>query len=137
MKSFQQLPSRHRQLGIFTSLVLLLAQVATGPALAAVGSGLSLDKSQFAPGEQIVVHFYASSTFAANAWVGIIPANVPHGSEAVNDQNDLTYQYLQNRASGELIFQAPGNPGSYDFRMNDSDNNGNEVGSVSFTVGGN
>ena len=137
MKSFQQLRSRPRQLLItLAGSVLLLAQVATGPAQAAVGAGLSLDKSQFAPGEPIVVHFLASSSFAANAWVGIIPSSVPHGSEATNDQHDLTYQYLEGRTSGDLTFQAPADPGAYDLRMHDTDDNGKEVASVSFTVGG-
>ena len=116
----------------FLFLVLLVPSLAPAP----TGAGLSLDKSNYAPGEQIVVHFMASSSFAANAWVGIIPSDIPHGSEATNDQHDLTYQHLQNRTSGDLVFQAPADPGSYDLRMNDSDDNGKEVASVSFTVGG-
>ena len=95
---------------------------------------LRLEKNTFAPGETIRVSFTASPDFAANAWVGIIPSAVPHGSEAVNDQNDLTYQYLNKRTAGELTFAAPIQPGSYDFRMNDRDDNGKEVASVSFRV---
>ena len=116
-------------------------RVGGGGAGSATGGGprgkgnLRLDKSSFAPGETITVHFTASPAWPGNAWIGIIPSSVPHGSEATNDQNDLTFQHLQNRGSGELTFQAPANPGSYDFRMNDNDTNGNEVGSVSFTVG--
>ena len=102
--------------------------VATGQAM------LRLEKNTFAPGESIRVSFTASPDFAANAWVGIIPSAVPHGSEPVNDQNDSTYQYLNKRTSGELTFAAPTQPGSYDFRMNDRDDNGSEVASVSFRV---
>jgi len=95
---------------------------------------LNLDKASFAPGEQINLHFTVSGYFEENAWVGIIPSKVPHGSEAENDRHDLTYQYLKNKTSGTLIFKAPTQKGSYDFRMNDTDNNGREVGSVSFII---
>jgi hypothetical protein len=66
--------------------------------------------------------------------VGIIPSEVPHGSESVNDRNDLTYQYLRGRTGGVLTFRAPPAPGNYDFRMNDSDNGGRELASVPFKV---
>jgi len=100
----------------------------------AQGAELRLEKTRFAPGESIRVSFTASPDYAANAWVGIIPSDVPHGSEAVNDQHDVTYQYLNKRTSGELTFVAPAQPGSYDFRMNDRDDNGTEVATVSFQV---
>ena len=114
--------------GVFGLLVLTNTQ--------ALGHGLKLDKASFAPGEEINVHFSASSDYAENAWVGIIPAHIEHGSEAVNDGHDLTYQYLKKRTSGVLKFQALAKAGSYDFRMHDTDSNGNEVASVSFSVGG-
>ena len=132
---------RHR-VGSFSlcSSSIFILQLAMGlvlvPAFAqsAQGAELRLEKTQFAPGESIRVSFTASPDFAANAWVGIIPSAVPHGSEPVNDQNDSTYQHLNKRASGELTFAAPTQPGSYDFRMNDCDDNGKEVASVSFSV---
>ncbi|MFQ6084346.1 MAG: VWA domain-containing protein [Candidatus Aminicenantia bacterium] len=86
------------------------------------------------PGGMIKVHFETSTNFAQNAWIGIIPSHVPHGSESVNDQHDLAYQYLNKRISGTLTFKAPTKPGSYDFRMHDTDNNGKEVASVTFIV---
>jgi len=95
---------------------------------------LSLDKAEYGPGEAITVTFKAPGSYPGNAWIGIIPSNIEHGSEATNDQHDLTYQYLQKRTAGTLTFTAPDQPGSYDFRMNDSDNNGREVYSVTFTV---
>jgi hypothetical protein len=97
---------------------------------------LTLDKLAFTPGEKISVTFTAPAGYPDNAWVGIIPSSVPHGSEAVNDQNDLSYQYLQKRTSGVLVFQAPKDPGSYDLRMHNTDSDGKEVAFVSFTVGG-
>lgn len=99
-------------------------------------AGLQLDKTYFTPGEEIRVHFTAPEGLPDNAWVGIIPSNIPHGNEAVNDQHDITYQYLKGRTSGALIFQAPNQPGNWDLRMHDTDNNGQEIASVSFVVGG-
>jgi hypothetical protein len=99
-------------------------------------SSLELDKTIFAPGEEIAVHFSVGDRVAPSAWIGIIPSRVPHGSEAENDKNDITYQYLQGKPSGTLIFIAPSNIGSYDFRMHDTDDNGREIASVSFQVGG-
>ncbi len=97
-------------------------------------ASLWLDKTNFAPGEQIQVHFTAPSSFPDDAWVGIIPSDVPHGSESENDEYDLTYQYLEGRTSGVFTFTAPDTPGSYDFRMHDTDAGGQEVASVMFRV---
>ncbi|MBI5639227.1 MAG: nuclear transport factor 2 family protein [Nitrospirae bacterium] len=98
------------------------------------GSSNRLDNTVFRVGDEIRVHFTAPSHFVDNAWVGIIPSSVPHGNEALNDQYDLTYQYLNRRTSGTLVFHAPQQPGQYDMRMHDTDNNGSEVVSVSFSV---
>jgi len=95
---------------------------------------LSLAKAVFNAGEEIAVHFTAGPGFADNAWIGIIPSSIPHGSEAENDKHDITYQYLHGKQSGTLIFNAPSQAGEYDFRMHDTDNNGKEITSVSFRV---
>ncbi|MCP5052771.1 MAG: hypothetical protein GY940_36725 [bacterium] len=71
---------------------------------------------------------------ARDAWIGIVPSDIPHGKEAINDRHDLTYKRISQRTSGIMEFRAPGKPGSYDFRMHDTDNNGTEVASVTFTV---
>jgi hypothetical protein len=97
---------------------------------------LRLAKYKYRPGEVIKVWFSASSRYASNAWVGIIPSRVPHGSEAVNDRHDLAYRYLRKRTSGTLTFRAPRRPGKYDFRMHDTDSNGREVYSITFKVTG-
>lgn len=97
------------------------------------GGTLSLDKTRFAPGESIVVRFTAPANWPSDAWVGIIPASIPHGNEAVNDQHDITYQYLGKRTAGNLTFTAPG-PGNWDFRLHDTDSGGKEFASVTFTV---
>lgn len=95
---------------------------------------ISLSKTVFTPGEAIVLQFTAPGNYATNAWIGIIPSNISHGSEAVNDQYDLTYQYLRGLTSGSFTFSAPVTLGNYDFRMHDTDSAGREVASVSFTV---
>jgi hypothetical protein len=99
-------------------------------------ASLWLDKSSFSPNESITVHFTASSSYANNAWVGIIPSHVSHGSESENDRHDIAYQYLRKRTSGDLTFTAPSSPGDYDFRMHDTDSSGSEVADVSFSVEG-
>lgn len=97
---------------------------------------LKLDKKSYAPGETIKVEFTANPEWDEYAWIGIIPSDVAHGKESTNDENDFTYQYLNNKASGTLEFIAPSESGKYDFRMNDMDDseNGVEIASISFEV---
>lgn len=119
---------------VFKTAVLtaiFLAGVVLAPAAAQT---LRLDRTAVVPGERITVTFSGAGGYAGNAWIGIIPSGVDHGREAVNDQYDLTYQYLQGKPSGQLSFTVPAKPGTYDFRMHDTDNNGREVASASFTV---
>jgi len=108
----------------------------TQPLATPAGGKLWLDKTEFDPGEMIQVHFETPGTFSSSAWVGIIPSEVPHGSETVNDEYDLDYDYLEGQVSGVLSFLAPAQPGSYDFRLHDSDTDGLEAASVTFTVAG-
>jgi hypothetical protein len=93
-----------------------------------------IQKTNYSPGEQIQVRFTAPSSYASDAWIGIIPSSVSHGSEANNDMYDIAYIYIQKRTNGTMVFVAPSQPGSYDLRMHTTDNNGVEVFSVSFTV---
>jgi hypothetical protein len=100
-----------------------------------IGNGsIWLDRNVYKPAEQIEVHFEASEGFPSDAWIGIVPSNIPHGSEAENDKFDLSFQFLKKNTSGTLIFQAPQDPGSYDLRMHNTDTDGKEVASVSFVV---
>lgn len=89
---------------------------------------------RFAPGQEIKLYYKTPSWLKANAWIGIIPANIPHGSEAENDKHDLKYQYVKSSAAGELTFNAPTNPGNYSFRMHDTDSDGKEILNIGFTV---
>ena len=88
----------------------------------------------YAPEEEIRLNFTAPAEFGPKAWVGIIPSDVPHGSEDENDQHDLSYRYLDKKTQGLLVFNAPKKPGKYDFRMHDTDDNGNEITYIEFTV---
>ncbi len=120
-------------IGLLTAAVCLvsLSAFAQGG-----GASLTINKRGYAPGESITVTFSAPAGLPTNAWIGIIPSSVPHGSEATNDQNDVSYQYLNGSTYGTLTFAAPTTPGNYDLRMNNSDNNGAELTYVSFTVAG-
>ena len=95
---------------------------------------LQIGQNEFQPGETINVQFTAPSGYPADAWVGIIPSGTPHGSKEENDAADLAHESLNGRTQGSLAFQAPQEPGNYDLRMFDADNNGQERASVSFTV---
>lgn len=106
------------------------------PTVPAGSATLTLDKTTFAPGEQIQVHFTAPDTFPDDAWVGIIPSSVAHGSEAENDEYDEDYRYLEGEVEGVFEFIAPLVPGSYDFRMHDTDYEGLEVAFTTFHVSG-
>ncbi|HOO32002.1 MAG TPA: hypothetical protein PK466_03065 [Thermotogota bacterium] len=96
---------------------------------------LSEDESGvFIPGELISVGYYIPAEFLDDApWIGIVPSDVEHGSETVNDQYDVDYVYLYD-AEGVISMNAPDEPGYYDFRMNDSDYDGKEVTYLTFEV---
>lgn len=97
---------------------------------------LKLKKESFAPGEEIELEFTVPDTLSPRAWVGMVPSNVPHGKESVNDQHDIQWHYLEKKSSGVLTFVAPPEKGSYDLRLNSSDSDGVEITSVTFQVGG-
>jgi hypothetical protein len=98
------------------------------------GASLWMDKLEFAPGEAVTLHFTAPPGLPTNAWIGIIPSSTPHGDEWTNDQHDISYQYLNGMTSGTMTFTAPSTPGTYDFRMHDTDDSGVELKSATFTV---
>lgn len=109
---------------------------APSPLRSQVKPSLLLEKTIFSANEKFKVAFSAASTYKKDAWVGIIPSNIKHGKEALNDQHDLTHQSLRGKTSGALEFVAPKAAGKYDLRMHDTDKNGVEVASVSFSVKG-
>lgn len=100
------------------------------------GNQLILDKSIYAPGEnlQVKVSIRPEDKADETAWVGVIPSDVPHGDEATNDQYDVAYQYMGKYLAGTMIFKAPTEPGLYDLRLNSTDDQGVELAFVSFMV---
>ncbi|MBD3165037.1 hypothetical protein GF324_00395 [bacterium] len=98
-------------------------------------SSITLERTTFKPGEQIMARFTAPGSVAMKGWIGLVPADVPHGSAFTNDKNDLEHQYLSGQANGTLYFTAPKYGGNYDLRMHNSEK-GNEVASVGFFVDG-
>jgi outer membrane protein OmpA-like peptidoglycan-associated protein len=96
---------------------------------------LTLPKTALMPGEKVTLSFHVDYPLGPNAWIGIIPSDVPHGSGETNDQHDVNYQYVGDKTEGTMDFQVPDKAGSWDFRLNDRDPDGNEIGSVTFTVG--
>jgi hypothetical protein len=95
---------------------------------------MKLSKTEFQPREEIKLTFETEGDFDKNAWIGIVPADIPRGDESRNDQNDVSYKYLNNKTSGELVFTAPNKSGIYDFRMHTSDQDGKEVTTLTFTI---
>jgi hypothetical protein len=95
---------------------------------------LALDKTAYEPGETITVSFKVPEGLSTSAWAGVVPSDVPHGSEATNDQHDIQYRYLRGSTTGTLSFDTPDQPGSYDIRLHDTAGGGTEIASVTFAV---
>lgn len=99
-------------------------------------AAMKLDRDVFLPGEHMKITFTAGDDFAESAWIGILPASIPHGSEDVNDQHDVGYTYLGGKASGVIEMYAPTEAGSWELRMHDTDADGREVAVTPFSVKG-
>jgi hypothetical protein len=95
-----------------------------------------IDKQEYAPEATITVTFYGADKLGSTAWVGVVPSDIEHGDETVNDENDTSYAYLSGKDSGTVALTAPSEPGSYDVRLNGSDSTtgAKEIKYVSFTV---
>ncbi len=66
-------------------------------------------------------------------WIGIVPSNIQHGNETVNDKHDLSFVYI-NSGKDSISLTAPSEEGFYDLRLHDSDFGGKELGYISFEV---
>ena len=95
---------------------------------------LSTEKNSFIPQEKISVKYTAPLSFDKTAWIGLIPSDIAHNDEALADEHDIAYYYLEKSTSGRVNFKAPADPGSYDFRLFDKNGDGNEVLSIKITV---
>ncbi len=93
---------------------------------------IRLARSSFKADEKIDFSFSAPK-FPDDAWIGIVPADIPHGDEAVNDQHETGFKYLEGRTSGGFTLPNPG-PGQWTMRLHDTDHNGREIAYSPFTV---
>lgn len=113
------------------SITPLSAETSTATPLAESGSPqIKLDKESYFPGEQMKVTITATG-LKEGAWAGVVPSSIPHGEEAVNDEHDLNFIYVD---SGKDILVAPKEVGDFDVRLNSSDTDGVELASLSFKV---
>ena len=107
---------------------------ATFTVRALVGATVEVDRQEYAPGEEMTIRFTTPAGMSERAWIGIVPSSVPHGDEETNDRNDVGYAYLEGWTSGAVTINAPLEGGSYDARLNDTDDHGREVASTGFVV---
>ena len=99
------------------------------------GVNFTLAKTNYARGEQLLLDIkITGSAKDTTAWVGIIPADIAHGDEALADEHDTSYIYLHDWGNTNTKFWAPTEPGKYTIRAFASDGGGAELASIDFTV---
>lgn len=116
--------------------VIYVSFEVTGKLKPLSGNALRLNQSRYRPDALIIVEvsIKPEDKRDPSAWVGIVPAAVPHGDEATNDKVNLGYQFMGDFLAGKMIFRAPKTPGLYDLRLHDTDLEGKELVFVSFLV---
>jgi len=113
----------------------VVEDVAVGPIPTVLDGSMALDKSSYQAGEAIVITLAINTPLASDAWVGIVPADTPHGLEADGDAVDVTYEYVSNAVDGQVTLYAPSEAGSYDVRLFNTDaSDGVELASETITV---
>jgi len=86
------------------------------------------------PGETITLNFKINEKYIPlSPWICIVPSEIEHGSSDLNDEHDTDYAFL-TYPSGSVYMYAPSEPGTYDFRINDSFFGGKELTFKSFIV---
>ncbi len=102
-------------------------------------TGMKMGKEQYAVDEPITVTVTWKGKPAEDAWIGIIPADTPHGSEEKNDEYDVDYRYFSDMKSGDVFtFEyITLEPGEYTMRVNETDGGGAELAWCAFSVIGN
>jgi len=123
------------QIGMKPGEVVTLAPAKPAARKYHQGSGsLQTTKQYFAPGESIDVAFSAPEDLPDDAWIGVIPGEVPHGDADLAERNRISAQSLGGQHAGNLQFAAPGTPGKYSLRMYDTADDGIEIATLSFQV---
>lgn len=87
-------------------------------------STITTDKSSYEIGEKIQANYSIVEEIKDNAWLGIVPANTPHGDEEDGDAVDVDYKYLSGSKEGTMEFSAPLEIGDYQFRVYNDDGSG-------------
>jgi len=82
---------------------------------------ITVTETEVKPGQEIIVNYTASSDWSSDAWIGLIPADIPLGNQKLADENDLDYRHLKNTSQGKLSFIAPDVEGIFNFRLYPSD----------------
>ena len=113
-----------------------VAPVNTANMNTAAEATLTLSKAVYEPGEDITVTVKNYDQYGATAWVGVIPVDIAHGEEGLNDENDSDYEYLSGSEDGVVILSAPTVVGKYDVRFNSDDDStiGKEITFTTFEV---
>jgi hypothetical protein len=114
-----------------TSSPTSAAEIEVGMVTGAQQPDVLLEREVYHPGDQINITAVGTS-LTDTAWIGIVPSAIPHGNEQTNDDNDLGYVFLKDNERVFLV--APKEPGEYDARLNDADEDGKEIASRSFKV---
>ncbi len=99
-------------------------------------TSMKIEKDVYAPGEKITVNLEWTGIPDSSAWVGIIPADIPHGDEYVNDDADVAYIYLTENEGSAFTFRTLLEAGKYTLRVNENDGGGPELAWCAFTVEG-
>lgn len=102
----------------------------------AVKSTIATDKTSYKIGKEIEVNYNITAEIKDGAWLGIVPADTPHGDEEGGDAVDVDYKYLSGSMKGTMEFTVPSGIGDYQFRVyNDDKNEAIELAtSATFTV---
>lgn len=97
---------------------------------------LTVGKAVYKQEEAVTATLSWKGTPLEDAWIGIVPAHVPHGQEEVNDGEDIAYIYLYEHASGDnFVFEGLYlEPGEYTLRVHERDNGGPELCYIGFKV---
>ena len=97
-------------------------------------TAMATDKKFYARGEAVTLTLDWAGTPDETCWIGIVPADIRHGDEEINDEADLTYLYLGGAEPGDFTFTYMLEPGSYTFRANEPDSGGAELAWTASTV---
>jgi hypothetical protein len=90
---------------------------------AGTAASLTVAFAEARRGDTVEVAYRAPAERDRSAWVGLIPANVPHGAQRPNDNADVVFVRVPKEDAGVLTIRIPPNatPGGYQFRMFPSD----------------